>query len=185
MPARLKAETEQRRRDEILQAAAGVFARQGFRGSSIKDIAKRAGVADGTIYNAFANKDALLAALLEKLRPAQAVTVHPSDTPSEFLMALFEERLKTLTPDALAVLRVVLSEALVDRSLRAKFFKLILQPAIDPMDAYLKNPDQSRLIVSLFLGVAVMHMLGEPHITTHIASMPKHMAQLLTKGLTP
>jgi AcrR family transcriptional regulator len=60
MPSALKTETAKLRRDYILQAAADVFAKQGFRNATIKQVAKAAGVVDGTIYNVFANKDALL-----------------------------------------------------------------------------------------------------------------------------
>jgi len=41
------------RRNQILEAAASVFAAKGFHPTTIKDIAKEAGIADGTIYNYF------------------------------------------------------------------------------------------------------------------------------------
>jgi len=44
----------------ILEAAVKVFARQGFYQSTIAQIAKEAGVADGTIYLYFKNKDDIL-----------------------------------------------------------------------------------------------------------------------------
>jgi TetR/AcrR family fatty acid metabolism transcriptional regulator len=44
----------------ILEAAVKVFACQGFRQSTISQIAKEAGVADGTIYLYFKNKDDIL-----------------------------------------------------------------------------------------------------------------------------
>jgi len=46
--------------DLILEAAVKVFARQGFYQSTIAQIAKEAGVADGTIYLYFKNKDDIL-----------------------------------------------------------------------------------------------------------------------------
>jgi AcrR family transcriptional regulator len=63
-----------RRRDEaralfrnaILDAAEVVFAERGFHGARIQDIARRAGIAVGTVYNHFEDKDAVLAALLEQ-----------------------------------------------------------------------------------------------------------------------
>jgi len=45
---------------QILEAAVKVFARQGFRQSTVAQIAKEAGVADGTIYLYFKNKDDIL-----------------------------------------------------------------------------------------------------------------------------
>jgi TetR/AcrR family fatty acid metabolism transcriptional regulator len=44
----------------ILEAAVKVFARQGFFNSTVSKIAKEAGVADGTIYLYFKNKDDIL-----------------------------------------------------------------------------------------------------------------------------
>src|ERR1700746_3230145 len=63
-----------RRRDEaralfrnaILDAAEAVFAERGFHGARIQDIAGRARIAVGTVYNHFAQKDDVLSALLEE-----------------------------------------------------------------------------------------------------------------------
>ena len=49
----------------ILEAAVTVFAEQGFFQSTIAQIAKEAGVADGTIYLYFKNKDDILAKFYE------------------------------------------------------------------------------------------------------------------------
>ena len=49
----------------ILDAALEVFARKGFHESKISEIARAAGVADGTIYLYFKNKDDLLISLFE------------------------------------------------------------------------------------------------------------------------
>ncbi len=44
----------------ILEAAVRVFARHGFHQSTVAQVAREAGVADGTIYNYFRNKDDIL-----------------------------------------------------------------------------------------------------------------------------
>jgi TetR/AcrR family fatty acid metabolism transcriptional regulator len=49
----------------ILEAALEVFARKGFHEAKISEIARAAGVADGTIYLYFKNKDDLLILLFE------------------------------------------------------------------------------------------------------------------------
>ena len=48
------------RKAQILAAAAKVFARKGFERATIAEIAKAAGVAEGSIYNYFKNKSDLL-----------------------------------------------------------------------------------------------------------------------------
>ena len=52
--------TEEDTRTKILQAALQLFARQGYDGTTTKDLAKVAGVAEGTLFRHFANKKALL-----------------------------------------------------------------------------------------------------------------------------
>lgn len=47
------------RKESILQAAIEVFSKGGFRNSSISEIAKRANVAEGTIYQYYKNKEDL------------------------------------------------------------------------------------------------------------------------------
>jgi AcrR family transcriptional regulator len=56
----------QRRREQLIEAALAVFARQGVDGTSIKDIAGAAGVAPGLLYHYFDSKDDLVAAVLEE-----------------------------------------------------------------------------------------------------------------------
>ncbi|NLH50856.1 MAG: TetR/AcrR family transcriptional regulator [Myxococcales bacterium] len=52
--------------ERILRAAIKVFAKNGFHNSKISQIAKEAGVADGTIYLYFKNKDDILIKLFEE-----------------------------------------------------------------------------------------------------------------------
>src|SRR5271165_3216928 len=53
------------KRDRILDAAVRVFARKGFYLTRVSEVAKAAGVADGTIYLYFKSKDDLLVSLFE------------------------------------------------------------------------------------------------------------------------
>lgn len=48
------------RRDELLAAAVRVFARKGFHGCRVSDIAEEAGVSHGLVYHYFASKDDVL-----------------------------------------------------------------------------------------------------------------------------
>ena len=51
------------KRERILQAAIRVFAEKGFYATRVSEIAKAAGVADGTIYLYFENKDDVLVSI--------------------------------------------------------------------------------------------------------------------------
>ncbi len=53
------------KRDRILKAAIKVFAKKGFYATRVSEIAKAAGVADGTIYLYFKNKDDVLITIFE------------------------------------------------------------------------------------------------------------------------
>ncbi len=63
--AALKESQKQKRRAQIIEGAVKVFARKGFYHATVKDVAREAGVADGTIYLYFKNKDDLLISLFE------------------------------------------------------------------------------------------------------------------------
>ena len=52
--------TEEDTRTKILQAALQLFARRGYDGTTTKDLAKSAGVAEGTLFRYFPNKKAIL-----------------------------------------------------------------------------------------------------------------------------
>src|SRR5215813_13570772 len=53
------------KRERILDAAERVFAQHGFFAARVSEIAREAGVADGTIYLYFKSKDELLISLFE------------------------------------------------------------------------------------------------------------------------
>jgi TetR/AcrR family fatty acid metabolism transcriptional regulator len=53
-------------RDRIIAAATEVFARSGFHGAKVADIAERAGIAYGLVYHYFHNKDDILAAIFSE-----------------------------------------------------------------------------------------------------------------------
>src|SRR6476660_5448470 len=70
------------KRERILEAAVRVFAQQGFYATRVSEVAKAAGVADGTIYLYFKSKDELLVSLFED-RVAKLLTFMkelPTDT---------------------------------------------------------------------------------------------------------
>jgi len=55
------------KRARILEAAVWVFARKGYFGARVSEIARRAGIADGTIYLYFRNKEDLLVSLFDEV----------------------------------------------------------------------------------------------------------------------
>lgn len=63
-----RAEAKALTRERLLQAAAHVFARRGFEGASVEEIAESAGYSTGALYSNFANKEELFLELLSARR---------------------------------------------------------------------------------------------------------------------
>ena len=53
-------------RERLIAAAESLFSRQGFEGTSIGDVARKAGVGVGTVYHHFVDKRALLLELIDR-----------------------------------------------------------------------------------------------------------------------
>jgi AcrR family transcriptional regulator len=85
---RLREETAR----EILAAAEQVFAERGVREARMEEIAARAGVSVGTVYNHFEDRNALLAALVESRRRELAARFDQALTSSAH--APFEAQLR-------------------------------------------------------------------------------------------
>ena len=79
------------RREEILAAARRVFAARGFRGTTIADIAEEAGIALGTIYLYYPSKEAVFAALNQRLGEIVAGAVQ-SVTPTRSVQETVRKR---------------------------------------------------------------------------------------------
>jgi AcrR family transcriptional regulator len=73
------------RRDAILSAARKVFAREGFDGTTIADIAREAGVAAGTVYLYYASKIDLFAALNAQLYDVINTALRDADAPPDLI----------------------------------------------------------------------------------------------------
>jgi TetR/AcrR family fatty acid metabolism transcriptional regulator len=112
--ARAKAADKRRR---ILEAAVHVFARKGYFAARVSDVAKKAGVADGTIYLYFRSKEDILVRLFDEVmsehvaEARQAVRALPSAP--ERLLAIAERHLGVLgeNRDLAAVFQVELRQS--------------------------------------------------------------------------
>src|ERR1700755_1855845 len=82
------------RREEILEIAVDLFARNGYRGVSMDDIGAAAGVTGPALYHHFAGKEAMLAAALnpvsEGLLAGGRERVADAGDPGAALVALVE-----------------------------------------------------------------------------------------------
>jgi TetR/AcrR family transcriptional regulator len=73
IPAAAPQRKGERTAERILDAAEALFAERGFAGTTLRDVASRVGLRNPSLYNHFANKQALYAAVLERgLEPVLA-----------------------------------------------------------------------------------------------------------------
>ena len=78
-----------RQKEEILQAAGSVFSEKGYASSTIHDIAIKADIGDGTIYNYFPGKREILLTIAGKQTEAinrLFVSTEKVDTPDKGVM---------------------------------------------------------------------------------------------------
>jgi AcrR family transcriptional regulator len=116
-------------RQELLSAAADVFAERGFRDASIDEIAERAGYSKGAVYWHFASKNDLFLALVEERvdRPTREIIELLQSAPAEFDMAPeASRRFATLLAgqrDWLLLDNEYWSQAVRDPNLRRRYAK--------------------------------------------------------------
>jgi TetR/AcrR family fatty acid metabolism transcriptional regulator len=105
------------KRERILDAAVRVFAKKGFYATRVSEVAKAAGVADGTIYLYFRSKDEILVSLFEDRVERLLAFLHTelpaSSTASEKLQRIIELQLGLLEGerDLAEVITVILRQS--------------------------------------------------------------------------
>lgn len=199
MTTTIQDQLSQARKNQILEAATTVFAEKGFQRATIKDIAKMAGIADGTIYNYFQNKTAILLGLLDRLNETEARAMHFEGTPDttfqEFFGAYLKHRLEQFGPREIALFGIVISEVLVDAELREQYQTRIIQPTfalaeqafqamidtgqIPAMDVQISM----RMITATILGLILQRLFGDTTLLERWDSLPDVLPNLLLNGI--
>lgn len=85
---KLKPETQQARRERILDAAELCFARAGFHRCTMQDICREAGISPGALYVYFASKEDLIAGIVERDRAKLASELAELSSAPDLLDAL-------------------------------------------------------------------------------------------------
>ena len=199
--AALQAQVTALRRTHILDAATTVFAQRGFHRTTIHDVAQAAGMADGTLYNYFENKTALLLGILDRLnesdrRNADLAQMVTTDV-RQFFRQYFHQRWSMFDGDTLNVLRVVLSEVLINPELRALYVERVVEPTFALAEPYVQHlvdagtlramdvPLTLRALASTFLGLVVLRLLGDQRMQDQWSDVPDLLTTLLLDGLLP
>ena len=111
-----RAEKSVARREAILAAALEEFAARGFEGARLDDVAKRAGVAKGTIYLHFRDKETLFQELIRSTLTPIVAMIEAAGKTDMPLRAVFDHLAGAFVREVLGtqrkdIVRLILSEA--------------------------------------------------------------------------
>src|SRR5579862_4454081 len=103
VPGRRQLQKQDRER-RILAAARSLFDRNGYAKTSMEDVAERAGLAVGTLYNYFRSKDDLLLAIMRReadrlLRIAEGIVADPPDDAVVAIAAMADLFVESISAD--------------------------------------------------------------------------------------
>jgi AcrR family transcriptional regulator len=188
------------RRNQILDAATTVFAEKGFHRATIKDVARAAGIADGTIYTYFSSKTEVLLGILNRLnesteREMQFALGSEQDVRA-FFKAYVRQRISLIWPNA-EVFRAVLPEMLVNAELRDLYYQQVLVPTFRVAEHYflaqmeegqlrkVDVPLAVRAIAGTVFGLLMIQLLGDELIAARWEELPEVLTTLMFDGLKP
>jgi AcrR family transcriptional regulator len=186
------------RRNQILDAATQVFAQKGFHRATIKDIARVAGIADGTIYTYFASKTDVLLGILHRLNESTDREQHlkPESTQDvrTFFSTYLRQRMALFWPNA-EVFQAVLPEMLANAELRELYYQQVIAPTLAVGEQYFQAqsatgqvratdiPLTIRSIAGVIFGLLLFQLLGDEVIAKRWEELPEVLTSLLFDGL--
>src|SRR5262245_10723502 len=132
------------RREAILEAALDEFSARGFAGARLEDVAKRAGVAKGTIYLYFADKEALFQELV-RFQIGPVMSAFTAALASELpLKGLIDQAIEIFTREVFGtrrkqVMRLIISEGPRFPALAEFYYREVLGPMLKAVRARLQR----------------------------------------------
>lgn len=188
------------RRNQILDAAVAVFAERGFHHTTTKDIAGRAGIAEGTIYNYFDSKDALLVGVMARLTELETLDEEFAEALQgdvrDFFIIMFRRRVGHMER-AKDMLQAIIPEVIANPNLRQHYYQeFVLRIAemiegyvqaradlghIRPVDAALA----ARVLQSMFMGLLIWRIFGDETLLAQWDDLPELLATIIFDGLRP
>jgi len=169
MSTRLSA---QDRRQQIMQVATGIFAQQGFQGTTTREIAGKAGVNEALLFRHFANKETLYWTVIETLCSARdrkrrvAAILKTGGSDLEVFTAIAREFL-VRTPRDTELTRLLWFTALENHTLSDRFFRTYVSVYYDALARYIQQRIRQGAFREIdpllaargFLGMVIYHFL--------------------------
>ncbi|MCH4172623.1 MAG: TetR/AcrR family transcriptional regulator [Lactobacillus sp.] len=188
---------------QIITAAIDLFAEKGYANTSTKEIAAKAGVAEGNIFSTFKNKRGLLAAIINPVQRAifpttnqgaGAVSPAPYESLHEFMTDFCRDRLAFLQANR-QVIKIFVAEIIYNDKLRQSLIKdfpasnrcwLQMAASLDQLKAQklLVNWDNIKILKTIWsvMGGSALGYLffDQPIKTTTLAQNVDTATRLLT-----
>ncbi len=139
-PIDFKEKMAETRRSQILMGAAQVFAKKGYHQATTKEIAKAAGVSEGTIYNYFQNKRDLLVAMIDAMgmqSVRRIIDEHAPDDPRGFIMTMMRDRYQLAQKFGAHMLPII-AEMFTDAELRETVYNQLAMPLASSVEKYIQ-----------------------------------------------
>jgi AcrR family transcriptional regulator len=159
----------QTRRDQILDAAVGVFAKNGFAGANMEQIASAANVAKGTIYLYFKSKEEIFKAILnERSFVPHLADLVTEDLPLEIMLRQIAEGYFQYMESHLSIVRMALADSTHFPEHAQLVYTEIVLKGNQMLANFLKKQSQAGLIRQLenpfltaraFIGMLMTHIL--------------------------
>lgn len=167
------------RKEAVLKAAVKIFSEKGYSAATTSEIAKEAGVAEGTIFRYFKTKKDILTGVL-----IEVIQVFGEEMITEKLLKLIKQNkdksqrevLKLIIKDRLELINehreeifIILSEAKYHQDIRDAFIKNIIQRAINMSEQYVNTGIQKGdfrevnipVVVRSFMGIVAAYVFQE------------------------
>lgn len=200
-----KAKRIERVRNEIMNAAIEIISTKGFRNTSTKEIASRADLAEGTLYNYFKNKDDILMSIAERYVTKKRNLDLNTDVDSfeEFVVNIYSQNAvkdsEILMKDR-EILKALLPEFLTDKTLGKLYYERIVLPylrSIEESLLILQNRGLignfdirvlSRMFYANLIGFAVLDINGDDFVANATPDIRKEsgavLINVLSKGMS-
>src|SRR5438874_2056985 len=190
------------RREQILDAATQLFARQGFQGTTTKQISEQTGVTEALIFRHFASKDELYWAVIERKIKAAAPGEHMRERLSaggsdlEVLSGVATQILERRAKDQ-TLSRLLLYSALENHRLSHRFFRTYVAEFYEMLAEYIRGriaegnfrPVNPLIAARGFLGMVVYHSWiqelfgGKRYQNFSVQEVSKTLADVWLQGM--
>jgi len=186
------------RREQILEAATRVFADKGFSRATTREVAREAGISEGTIYNYFEDKGALLMAIMDVLneteRRAEDFDVGLARDFEDFFGEYLHHRMVVIWENR-EIFRVIMSEMLINARLRERYMREVVEPTMNMGEENFRAlakqgkvratdvPLAMRAVAGAVLGLLVLGLLGDEEVDARWDEVSGVLSGLLVHGL--